>query len=66
MEKNSFLIKISAIMKELKKPVIFCVASGELYNPYCRLAMEKGFVVFRSADRAVKYFEKFVNYKLIF
>ncbi|PIS47807.1 MAG: hypothetical protein COT17_01465 [Elusimicrobia bacterium CG08_land_8_20_14_0_20_51_18] len=61
---KSFIMKTAAAMKELRKPVVFCVGSGSLYEPYCALAVESGMVVFRSADRAVKMYEKFVKYKL--
>jgi len=51
-------------MRLNEKPIIFCVASGYLYELYCKMAIENGLVVFRSADRAVRMYEKFVRYKL--
>ncbi len=61
MEK-SFLKEVSMEMKRLQKPVIFCVASGSLYEPYCDYAMSLGFPVFRSADRAVSIYAKYLEY----
>ncbi len=63
MENKSFLKKLSLINYP-KKPVIFCVASGDLYNSYCDLAIAEGFVVFRSSDRAVRMLEKFMDYSI--
>ncbi len=60
MEK-SFLKVVSMEMKRLQKPVIFCVASGSLYDPYCDYAMSLGLPVFRSADRAVKVYGEYIE-----
>ncbi|MCG2724645.1 MAG: acetate--CoA ligase family protein [Elusimicrobia bacterium] len=60
MEK-SFLKVVSMEMKKLQKPVIFCVASGSLYDPYCDYAMSLGLPVFRSADRAVKVYAEYLE-----
>jgi len=62
MEK-SFLKAVSMAMKKLQKPVIFCVASGSLYDPYCDYAMSLGLPVFRSADRAVKVYAEYLENK---
>ena len=60
---KSFLNKVSLMIKETKKSVIFCVASGSLYDPYVDYAIEKGFVVFRDADRMVRSFEKYISFR---
>ncbi len=62
MEK-SFLKVVSTEMKKLQKPVVFCVASGALYDPYCDYAMSLGLPVFRSADRAVKVYADYLENK---
>lgn len=64
MSENSFLVKISHTVKQSKKPVIFCVAAGNLYEPYRDMAASFGIPVFLSADRAVKMLEKYFDYKL--
>jgi len=61
---KSFIKNAGHIMRLNEKPIIFCVASGYLYELYCKMAIENGLVVFRSADRAVRMYEKFVRYKL--
>lgn len=61
---KSFLKNVANIMRLTGKPVVFCVASGELYEPYCKMALDNGIAVFRSADRAVRMFEKFLKHKL--
>lgn len=42
-------------------PVVFCVAAGPLYDPFCAAAQEAGMPVFRSADRAVRALAAFVR-----
>jgi hypothetical protein len=49
-------------MKHERKPLIFCVAAGELYDPYCGYALELGIPVFRSADRAARIYRKYLEY----
>lgn len=58
---KSFLTKASRVMKEVSKPIIFCVASGSLYDPYVDYAINKGFVVFRNSDRMVRVYEKYLK-----
>ncbi|MEW5951277.1 MAG: hypothetical protein GX447_00505 [Elusimicrobia bacterium] len=64
MEEKSFLVKAAHLVKEYKKPILFCVAAGELYESYRSLASSLGFVVFSSADQAVKMLEKYLSYRL--
>ncbi|HAF95635.1 MAG: hypothetical protein A2021_06290 [Elusimicrobia bacterium GWF2_52_66] len=59
---RSFLKEAAAAAKSLKKPLVFCVASGRLYDPYCDHALALGLPVFRSADRAVKVYRKYLEY----
>ncbi len=54
---RSFINYITGV----KKPVIFCVASGNLYDPYVEYASRKGFVTFRTVDRMVKTVEKYLK-----
>ena len=59
---RSFLKEAAAAAKSLRKPLIFCVAAGTLYEPYCAYALELGLPVFRSADRAVAVYSKYLEY----
>jgi len=61
-EKASFLKEAAAAAAAAGKPMLFCVASGRLYDSYCDYALGFGLPVFRSADRAVKMYEKYVDY----
>lgn len=58
---KSFIKSISKLMDEYKKPVLFCVASGSLYDSYVDYAAQNGFVVFRNSDRMVRIFEKYIS-----
>ncbi|HAH32363.1 MAG TPA: hypothetical protein DCL44_08630 [Elusimicrobia bacterium] len=59
---KSYLPAVAAQMKSAAKPVLFCVASGGLYDPYCDYALTLGMPVFRSADRAVEVYRKYLEY----
>ncbi|MBI4655313.1 MAG: acetate--CoA ligase family protein [Elusimicrobia bacterium] len=59
MEK-SFLKETADEMKNAGKPVIFCAASGLIYEPYVEYALNLGIPVFRSADRAVRIYSKYI------
>ena len=59
---RSFLREAAAAAKSSKKPLVFCVAAGELYDPYCAYALKLGLPVFRSADRAVEVYRKYLEY----
>lgn len=61
---RSFLNDAAAAVKEARKPLIFVVGSGARYEPYCALAESLGLPVFRSADRAVKMYRKYLEYIL--
>lgn len=56
---RSFINKIASLNNEKKIFMPICVASGSLYDPYVEYAKSKGFVVFRSADRMIRCFEKY-------
>ncbi|MFH1618617.1 MAG: acetate--CoA ligase family protein [bacterium] len=58
---KSFLSEAAKAARETGKPLIFCVAAGSLYNPYCDHARKFGIPVFRSADRAVQIFAKYLE-----
>ncbi|MEF3280026.1 MAG: acetate--CoA ligase family protein [Elusimicrobiota bacterium] len=58
---KSFIVKTAEVMKKNKKPIVLCVSSGNLYEPYIDFAIKHGFVVFRNADRMVKMFEKYLS-----
>ena len=61
---KSFLKRTAERMKREGKPLIFCVAAGALYDRYCEYALELGIPVFRSADRAVHIYRKYLEYAL--
>ncbi|MFA6434815.1 MAG: acetate--CoA ligase family protein [Elusimicrobiales bacterium] len=61
---RSFLKRAAERMKQERKPLIFCVAAGALYDPYCGYAQELGIPVFRSADRAVHIYRKYLEYAM--
>ncbi len=58
---RSFIKKVSVLLSEKKIFIPLCVASGHMYDPYVEYAVSKGFVVFRSADRMIKAFEKYLK-----
>lgn len=57
---KSFINLISDLVDKKDIFIPICVASGDLYNPYVDYALNKGFIVFRSVDRMVKAFEKYM------
>ncbi|OGR72919.1 MAG: hypothetical protein A2179_04380 [Elusimicrobia bacterium GWC2_63_65] len=61
---RSFLKAAAAAAREAGKPLLFCVGSGTRYEPYCDYAQQLGVPVFRSADRAVKMYAKYLEYVL--
>ncbi len=61
---KSFLREAAAAAREARKPLVFVVGSGALYEPYCALAESLGLPVFRSADRAVRMYRKYLEYVL--
>jgi len=60
--KDSFVTSSVEAARKAGKPVIFVVAAGEWYDPYCKYAMEQGLPTFRSADRAVRVYSDYVEY----
>lgn len=56
--------RLGDFSSDKSKPVIFIVDSGDLFNDYVRSLREKGFPVFRSADRAMKALGKYISNKL--
>lgn len=61
---KSFLKGAAADAREARKPLVFCVGSGTRYEPYCDYAQGLGIPVFRSADRAVRMYARFLEYIL--
>jgi acyl-CoA synthetase (NDP forming) len=61
---KSFLKGAAEAARAAGKPLLFCVACGPLYEPYCAYAQALGLPVFRSADRAVKIYAKYLEYIL--
>lgn len=61
---KSFLKDAADVMHRAAKPLIFCVACGALYDPYCDYALKLGMPVFRSADRAAEIYRKYLEYSL--
>jgi len=59
---KSFLKDAAQAARDARKPLLFCVAAGTKYEPYCAYAQELGLPVFRSADRAVKVYGKYLEY----
>jgi len=61
---KSFLKEAAEAARAAGKPLLFCVAAGSLYEPYCDYAQRLGVPVFRSADRAVRMYAKYLDYIL--
>ncbi len=59
---KSFLKGAAEAARNARKPLIFCVAAGTKYEPYCAYAQALGLPVFRSSDRAVKIYAKYLEY----
>ena len=59
--KDSLAAKIGEISRRCKKPILFCVAAGSLYDPYVAMIQNQGMAVFRTADRAVRAFSKYMG-----
>jgi acyl-CoA synthetase (NDP forming) len=58
---DSFAVKVGELARQARKPVVFCVGCGKLYDPYCEEARKHGLPVFRSADRAVRALAAFAR-----
>lgn len=63
MEK-SFLKGTAAAARAAHKPLVFCVAAGARYEPYCAYVQSLGLPVFRSADRAAAMYGRYLEYVL--
>jgi acyl-CoA synthetase (NDP forming) len=61
---RSFLKDTAERMRWESKPLLFCVAAGSLYDPYCEYALGLGIPVFRSADRAARIYREYLKYVL--
>jgi len=60
--KGSFLGIAADVARKAKKPLVFCVDSGRLYDAYCDYALKLGLPTFRTADRAVKMYIRYLDY----
>ncbi|MFA6583427.1 MAG: acetate--CoA ligase family protein [Elusimicrobiaceae bacterium] len=56
---ESLPVKLAELSRKYEKPVIFCVAAGDIYNPYRDIAVREGLAVFKSADRALRALSAF-------
>lgn len=61
---KSFLKDAAAAARGVRKPLLFVVGSGARYEPYCAYAESLGLPVFRSADRAVAMYRRYLEYIL--
>ncbi|HNW43497.1 MAG TPA: acetate--CoA ligase family protein [Elusimicrobiales bacterium] len=61
---RSFVKEAAEAARAVRKPLIFCVACGSKFEPYCAYAQALGLPVFRSADRAVKVYGIYLDYVL--
>ncbi|MBI5882754.1 MAG: acetate--CoA ligase family protein [Elusimicrobia bacterium] len=59
--KSSLVKELTGLMEKHKKPILFCVSSGQLYDPYVKAAQEQGAAVFRAADRAARALASFLT-----
>ncbi len=59
---RSFLKEAAGAAREARKPLLFCVAAGTIYEPYCAYAAAQGLPVFRSSDRAITIYRKYLEY----
>ena len=64
LHENSYPNRLIRIFNETDKPMIFCIDSGELYNPMVKMMEAAGLIVFRSADLAIRMFAKYINYRM--
>ena len=61
---KSFLKEAAEAARKAGKPLLFCVAAGSIYEPYCACAQDLGLPVFRSSDRAILIYRKYLEYVL--
>ncbi|MBI5625310.1 MAG: acetate--CoA ligase family protein [Elusimicrobia bacterium] len=54
LTKSPLITGLKTLMERHKKPVVFCVSSGHLYDPYVKAAQDQDAAVFRAADRAAR------------
>ncbi|MBN1880049.1 acetate--CoA ligase family protein [bacterium] len=61
---DSYPNRLIRIFRETNKPVIFCIDSGQLYDPMVRMMEQAGLVVFRTADLAIRMLAKYIHSRL--
>ncbi|MFA6317715.1 MAG: acetate--CoA ligase family protein [Elusimicrobiota bacterium] len=59
--KSSLVKELKGLMERHKKPILFCVASGHLYDPYVKAAQDAGAASFRAADRAARALSRYLS-----
>ncbi|MFC1521085.1 acetate--CoA ligase family protein [Elusimicrobiota bacterium] len=59
--RSPVMIRSRGLSDKYRKPIVFCIAAGSLYDDYARALEESGFAVFRSADRAIRALSKYIN-----
>jgi acyl-CoA synthetase (NDP forming) len=56
--------RVGDVAGQSSKPIVAVVDGGEMYNPFAAMLRERGMVVFRDADRAVKALGVYVQARL--
>ncbi|MBN2209326.1 MAG: acetate--CoA ligase family protein [Candidatus Coatesbacteria bacterium] len=55
--------RMISVFKNTKKPVVFAIDSGALYDPFVRMMETAGLPCFRRIDRAIRALSNFVSIK---
>jgi hypothetical protein len=58
---TSLPARLVRLFRETRKPVVFSVDAGELYDPCVQLMMRSGLPCFRKVDRATRALAAFVG-----
>lgn len=61
---DSLAIRIIKIKEKYKKPFVFVVDGGKEYDPFLYYLKENEIPAFKSSEKAIKNFSKYVNYFL--
>jgi acyl-CoA synthetase (NDP forming) len=61
---DSFAMRLVGLNQEVDKPWVVAVDGGPNFDPMARLLEENGIPTFRSADRALRLFDRFCGAKL--
>lgn len=52
------------VFKDTKKPVVFAIDSGALYDPFVAMMEKAGLPCFRKIDRAIRALSNFITHKM--